>query len=190
MSERTRYYLHCTDTEEVIELAEDPRALHSQVRELEESNTLLAEQREGAFEKLEAAQARITALEAQLLRWGRWTPEHNIEQWLREEQQRLDAAQQRITQLAHENAELLSRNQQLEGALKAIECPVCHGCKQTSVQWGNGYYNHYPCTYCKETGKHPQAQKALNPGVYREWCRDPKRCEDKNSCPKDPTCAD
>jgi DNA repair ATPase RecN len=82
---------------------------------------------------LTAMKQRITQLEAQLLRWGRWTPEHNIEQWLREEQQRLDEAQQRITQLEADIVRLRAkweerranliehyeqRITQLEGALK------------------------------------------------------------------------
>jgi hypothetical protein len=35
-----------------------------------------------------------------------------------------------------------------------------------------------------------QAQHALAPGAYKEWCRDPTLCQDKGTCPKDPTCAD
>jgi hypothetical protein len=72
-------------------------------------------------------------------------------------------AQQRITQL--------------EGALK-----LCVSEIMQNMSLRNEYQDF------DEALKH--AQHALTPGDYREWCRDPKRCEDKNSCPNDPTCAD
>jgi hypothetical protein len=164
------------------------RALHSQVRELEKANISLMETinlpLNECNKRVLAAQARSTALEAEkaLLQAKyeaseidkkiHWTCDH--EHW-----------QQRVTQLAHDNAELTARTGQLEGALKpylaiveALE-PQLIGCSREQE-----------LTYKKALKDLRQVQHALTPGVYREWCRDPKLCQDNGTCPKDPSCAD
>jgi chromosome segregation ATPase len=137
--------------------------LHSQVKELERKYNAVKndpDYQQCCIER-EKAQASITALEA------------TVEGYRHSNKivgQHLTDAQQRITQLAHENAELTERTGQLEGALK------------DGIQLLQN-----PNVRIIEIIARLQH---LLPGIYREWCRDPKLCQDKGTCPKDPTCAD
>jgi hypothetical protein len=115
----------------------------------------------------EAIQAENRALHSQVRELTQ-----ECEYW-RGYQEQLSECRARITALSHENAELTARTGQLEGALKAV------------VDTWDAYLTSpsgYPA--------YQRAKKALTPGVYKEWCRDPKLCQDKGTCPLDPTCAD
>jgi hypothetical protein len=84
------------------------------------------------------------------------------------ELERLEQAAQ--AQISHDETLkviLQQRITQLEGALKHV----------MSLCWPNPVWKDV-------------VDKALYPGHYREWCRDPALCQDKGTCPKDPSCAD
>jgi hypothetical protein len=130
----------------VADLVDSHRALHSQVRELEQANISLME---------------------------------TINLPLNECNLRVHAAQARITALSHENAELTARTGQLEAALKWWVI------RQWEMSWHETQEGKDVLTRRAQTDS-----KLLNPGAYRDWCRDPKLCQDKGTCPKDPTCAD
>jgi chromosome segregation ATPase len=161
--------------EAIRQLEAENRALHSQVRELEAKLGASERQR---YDMVNQAQARITALEDQANYW----------QMSFEESKNIRAElQRRITQLENDLADALDlkngvgptvltamkkRIEQLEGALK--RCMDALGPDRVPTDRKDAIR---------------QAQ-ALIPGVYREWCRDPKLCQDKGTCPKDPTCSD
>jgi hypothetical protein len=88
--------------------------------------------------------------------------------------------QARITQLQHENAELTARTGQLEGALKEIS-KIAPPPDKVNTQ-GMKLDKIYDIAQ--------QAVEGKGEGVYKDWCRDPALCQDKGTCPKDPTCAD
>jgi predicted RNase H-like nuclease (RuvC/YqgF family) len=143
--------------EKCHKLSEENRALHSQViglnERLDKFKTYYVHENE-----LNAAEARITALEATLEGYRHSSKIIS---------QHLTDAQQRITQL--------------EGALKRLwDTRELEYSNSGGIKYKLGFY-----------GEPLDIDRLLvRSGVYREWCRDPKLCQDKGTCPKDPTCAD
>jgi hypothetical protein len=179
------------------------RALHSQVEELLD-NLSRCKGNELA-NQLEQAQAKITALEA--------INKHNIEDECELEDMLVKAGipdyepSGDYKGLTRQMAEFISaylaqqqRITQLEGALKDVIkraqnlCDDCIGDSESrdSLLYGIKHaQNLLSSRWSEATGQEVERRvDALTPGVYREWCRDPKLCQDKGTCPKDPTCAD
>jgi hypothetical protein len=163
-------------------------------------------------------QQRITQLEADRDEWkraaelnkGTYEPlQQRITQLERinaEQAAQLGSALTRLELYEHGNT--AQRITQLEGALIAIanrysdsSLKVGEHDSETDTYPVFLYVGGKECAgslaefYSKETAEWfvkciEQAQHALTPGVYREWCRDPNLCQDKGTCPKDPTCSD
>jgi hypothetical protein len=149
----------------------------------------------------EALQDRITALEAELEEWrtGQRAANHLVLEVEASWKDQLTAAQQRITQLSRENEELTSRTRQLEGALKALlearwkqweHAADFADDKTDREDWLKHDKLAQQAQHALAPGDFVQQQKVERSGQYREWCRDPALCQDKGTCPKDPTCAD
>jgi hypothetical protein len=148
--------------------------LHSQVRELKRDRDNLFALKEARNSELTEARARITALEADLYEL-QGTPQARFT-WIYEQLIRVLGKESGYNELSshghdHKFIEAIEQLQQritlLEGALKHV----------TSLCGPNPVWKDV-------------VEKALHPGHYREWCRDPKLCQDKGTCPKDPSCAD
>jgi hypothetical protein len=169
------------------ELIASHRALHSQVRELEKAVDFHTCSQSCTQDELHAAQARITALSHENAELTARTSQLEAER----DAAKAIADKYDLMGIEWDEEEFQERGKritQLEGALKPF------------VDTYRVMYNVdqiYPTSHEDQLRLEQEllsafmkAQHALTPGVYKEWCRDPKLCQDKGTCPKDPTCAD
>jgi chromosome segregation ATPase len=180
--------------------------------DIEERRTVLGGHLRNALAKYDEAQQRITQLEDQLVQQQGYVCrleqritalEAERDEWKSAAQLNKGAyepLQQRITQLSRENEELTSRTRQLEGALKEERDDNRHLFASVLQLLRIAPQPGPPDDYRRgiiDKAEHlikvlsdKQAQHALASGAYKEWCRDPTLCQDKGTCPLDPTCAD
>jgi hypothetical protein len=95
----------------------------------------------------------------------------------------------RVTEASRVMKHFEQRITQLEGALNGLK-PLIEAV--VSGAFGRSHYDaakQAQHLLSSREGERPR-EDALAPGSYREWCRDPTLCQDKGTCPKDPTCAD
>ena len=158
-------------------IAEDNlAALHSQLEACNRSNAELLVCGAPNCEPWKQSQARLTALEAEFRNWQ--------------------------ASAATEIEDKTERITQLEGALKWAEfyadrarkalakpCMKC-GYEQGLVQVVQSEVEHAQHLLSSREEVERPREDALTPGAYREWCRDPTLCQDKGTCPRDPSCAD